>query len=85
MTDLRTAAQAVIDDSHGYGYVTPETLNMLEQALAEPEPSVDALIGEIDGIERHGYSEYGMIPDRDGDWIDHSELKPILDKYRGVK
>ena len=122
MTDIRKCAQAVLDDSHGYGYVTPETLNMLEQALAEPvepvalgwyrelctepvkysfsfgaicpniydkwkplyttPPSVDALIGEIEGLDRLDYSDFGMVPCSNGDWIDFDELKAILGKYR---
>ena len=40
MTTLIDAAKAVLDDSHQFGYVTPETLNKLEKALAEAEGMV---------------------------------------------
>ena len=51
MNDLRTAAQAVIDvwfRPHGINYVDlMPYMEALRQALAEPEPSVDALIAEL--------------------------------------
>ena len=39
------------------------------------QPSIDALIAEIDKIRRHG----------DDDYIYGFDINPVLDKYRGQK
>lgn len=80
MNDLRTAAQAVLDDFQFMKNAIDEKLwksiEALRQALAAPEPSVDALIAEIDALDRHG---------DDADFIYGWDINPILDKYRGQK
>lgn len=80
MTDIRKCAQAVIDDfqfmRNAIDEKLWESIEALRQALAEPEPSVDALIAEIDALDRHG---------DDADFIYGWDINPILDKYRGAK
>lgn len=46
------------------------------------QPSIDALIDEIDGL---GGVSAPFATEADGVWIDADELKAIVDKYRGQK
>ena len=76
MTDLRQAAQAVIDDFEFMRYVIDEKLwksiEALRQALVDA-PSVEALIFDI--LNAFKPSETGMV-------LSYADAKPILDKYR---
>lgn len=61
MTDIRTIAQRALDTiDHNdirVNNAVHHALNDLRQALAEPEPSVDALIGEAVAKEREACAE----------------------------
>lgn len=53
-------------------------------------PSVDALIAEIDAVERFEVVpcdsfNFGMNPSEIGDWFDVDDIQAILDKYRSAK
>ena len=64
MTDLRTAAQAVIDDFEFMRNAIDEKLwksiEALRQALDNPEPSVEALIAEAVANEREACAKIAM-------------------------
>lgn len=73
MTDIRKCAQTVVDDYCIYKYVTPKSMNMLEQALAEPvEPVLYMNKDDFDnpftcafsvGRKKHpDYNRYYTVP-----------------------
>ena len=100
MTDLRTAINAVVkewehllsEDASGTDGFAQWALNSnieaLRQALqAEPEPSIDALIAEIESIPTYT-NLYPPFPDNAppcDKLVQKSLLDEITDKYRGQK
>ena len=58
----------------------------VQESHMQDEPSIDALIAEIDGLERIDFDEGGCdYPCSDGDNYRFDDVRAVLNKYRGVK
>lgn len=60
--------------------------SIMSQPLYTAPPSIDALIAEIDGLERIDFDEGGCYyPCSDGDNYRFDDVRAVLNKYRGAK
>ena len=80
---LRCAAAA----TNPYSYLFNLADEIEANGIAQPQPSqVQALIAEIDGLERIDFDEGGCdYPCSDGDNYRFDDVRAVLNKYRSAK